>query len=41
MSSFLDPDTYSQPGDWLFGTLRRNPEALLLMGPKLPFGRVD
>jgi hypothetical protein len=31
MSSYLDRDTHSQPGDWLFGTLRRNPEALLLM----------
>ena len=31
MSSYLDRDPYSQPGDWLFGTLRRNPEALLLM----------
>ena len=31
MSSHLDRDTYSQAGDWLFGTLRRNPEALLLM----------
>jgi hypothetical protein len=31
MSSYLDRDTYSQAGDWLFGTLRRNPEALLLM----------
>ena len=31
MSSYLDRDTYSQAGDWLFGTVRRNPEALLLM----------
>jgi hypothetical protein len=31
MSSHLDRDTYSQAGDWLFGTVRRNPEALLLV----------
>jgi hypothetical protein len=31
MSSYSERDTYSQTGDWLFGTVRRNPEALLLM----------
>jgi hypothetical protein len=31
MSSYSDRDTYSQPGDWLLGAVRRNPEALLLM----------
>jgi gas vesicle protein len=31
MSSYLERDAYSQAGDWLFGTVRRNPEALLLM----------
>jgi hypothetical protein len=31
MSSYLERDTYSQAGDWLLGTVRRNPEALLLM----------
>ena len=30
MSRYLDRDTYSQAGDWLLGTARRNPEALLL-----------
>jgi hypothetical protein len=31
MSSYSERDTYSQAGDWLLGTMRRNPEALLLM----------
>jgi hypothetical protein len=31
MSSYSERDTYSQAGDWLLGTVRRNPEALLLM----------
>jgi len=31
MSSFSDRDVYSQTGSWLLGTVRRNPEALLLM----------
>jgi hypothetical protein len=30
MSRYSDRDTYSQAGDWLLGTARRNPEALLL-----------
>jgi hypothetical protein len=31
MSSYSERDTYSQAGDWLLGTVRRNPEAFLLM----------
>ena len=31
MSSFSDRDVYSQTGSWLLGTVRRHPEALLLM----------
>jgi hypothetical protein len=31
MSRYSDNDTYSQAGDWLLGTARRNPEALLLL----------
>jgi hypothetical protein len=31
MSSHSERDTYSQAGDWLFGTVRRNPEAVLLL----------
>jgi vacuolar-type H+-ATPase subunit H len=31
MSSYSDRDVYSQTGSWLLGTVRRNPEALLLM----------
>jgi hypothetical protein len=31
MSSYLERDTYSQAGDWLFGAVRRNPEAILLL----------
>jgi hypothetical protein len=31
MSRYSDTDTYSQAGDWLMGTARRNPEALLLL----------
>ena len=31
MSRYSEMDTYSQAGDWLVGTFRRNPEALLLM----------
>lgn len=31
MSSHSDRDVYSQTGSWLLGTVRRNPEALLLM----------
>jgi hypothetical protein len=31
MSGYSERDTYSQAGDWLLGTVRRNPEALLLM----------
>jgi hypothetical protein len=30
MSRYSDHDTYSQAGDWLLATARRNPEALLL-----------
>jgi hypothetical protein len=31
MSRYSDNDTYSQAGDWLLGTARRHPEALLLL----------
>jgi hypothetical protein len=31
MSSHSERDTYSQGGDWLLGTVRRNPEAVLLL----------
>jgi hypothetical protein len=31
MSRYSETDTYSQAGDWLMGTARRNPEALLLL----------
>jgi hypothetical protein len=31
MSNYLQRDTYSQAGNWLMGTARRNPEALLLL----------
>jgi hypothetical protein len=31
MSRYSETDTYSQAGDWLIGTARRNPEALLLL----------
>ena len=31
MSRYSENDTYSQTGDWLMGTARRNPEALLLL----------
>jgi hypothetical protein len=31
MNSYSERDTYSQAGDWLLGTVRRDPEALLLM----------
>jgi len=31
MSSYSERDTYSHAGGWLLGTMRRNPEALLLM----------
>jgi hypothetical protein len=31
MSSYSDRDVYSQTGSWLLGTVRRNPEALLLV----------
>jgi hypothetical protein len=31
MSRYSNTDTYSQAGDWLVGTARRNPEALLLL----------
>jgi hypothetical protein len=31
MSSYLERDTYSQAGGWLFGAVRRNPEAVLLL----------
>jgi hypothetical protein len=31
MSRHSERDTYSQAGDWLFGTVRRNPEAVLLL----------
>lgn len=31
MSRYSDNDTYSQAGDWLLGTARRHPEALLLV----------
>jgi hypothetical protein len=32
MSSYSERDTYSQAGDWLLGTVRRNPEALAADG---------
>jgi hypothetical protein len=31
MNRHPDSDTYSQAGEWLVGTARRNPEALLLL----------
>jgi hypothetical protein len=31
MSRYSETDTYLQAGDWLIGTARRNPEALLLL----------
>src|SRR4029453_14283261 len=31
MSRYSETDTYSKAGDWLMGTARRNPEALLLL----------
>ena len=31
MSRYSEAETYSQAGDWLMGTARRNPEALLLL----------
>jgi hypothetical protein len=31
MNRYPDTDSYSQAGDWLMGTARRNPEALLLL----------
>ena len=31
MSRYSNTDTYSQAGDWLAGTVRRNPEGLLLL----------
>jgi hypothetical protein len=31
MSRYLETETYSQGGNWLMGTARRNPEALLLL----------
>ena len=31
MSRYSNTDTYSQAGDWLLGTARRNPEGLLLL----------
>ena len=32
MSRNSNTDTYSQAGDWLLGTVRRNPEGLLAAG---------
>ena len=31
MNRHPDSDNYSQAGEWLVGTARRNPEALLLL----------
>ena len=31
MNRYMDTDRYSRAGDWLIGTAKRNPEALLVL----------